>query len=450
MATKERSLTHQIFAMSWPAALESLLIGVVDMVDTAMVSSLGLTTIASIAVTNEPKRILLMFIQALNVGATAVVSRRIGEGRLEEAKRVMHQFLLVCAALAFVLYTGGILLADPMLRLCGANQDTLAGAVAYFRIVAVGQFLQAISLTINACLRAEGKTRVALVTSSCANVINIIFTYLLINGHFGFPRWGIVGAAVATSLGSLGAFVISVWSVRKKSETVLRLEFQRQIWRFDSRAIGNGKTVVVSAFSEQFFRRIGFFTLTRLATSLGTMEYGLYQLVMNVANLQGYTYDGFSVTATTMMGHCLGAQDPERAERATRKAVWMAYATAAVIGLVIAVFRTQLLSIFITEEEAAMIGKGAPLILLVAISCVPCAGASTYAGALRGAGDTRAVALQALLIVTFVRPVLAWVLCGPCQMGQLGIWSAYLVAYTTHWLLARMRYRGRAWKNIQI
>ena len=447
---KERSLTRQIFAMSWPAALESLLIGVVDLVDTAMVSSLGLTAIASIAVTNQPKRILLMFIQALNVGATAVVSRRIGEGRLDEAKRAMHQFILACMMLAFVLYAGGIWLADPMMRLCGANEDTLADAVIYFQIVAVGQFLQAISLTINACLRAEGKTRVALVTSTSANVVNIIFDYLLIYGHFGFPRWGIMGDAVATSLGSLSALIISVWSVRKSSEKILHLEFRKQVWKFDKRVIGNGKKVVVSAFSEQFFHRMGLFFFTRLATSLGTAEFGLYQLVMNVANLQGYTYDGFSVTATTMTGQCLGANDPEKAEKATRRAVWMGYATAAAIGLIIAVFRSQILSLFITEEEAHMIVEGGPLMILVAISCIPCAGASTYAGALRGAGDTKAVAKQALWVVAFIRPILAWILCVPCRLYQIGIWIAFLVAYTLRWLLAWMRYRTKAWKDIKV
>ena len=80
-------------------------------------------------------------------------------------------------------------------------------------------------------------------------------------------------------------------------------------------AVRHGKKVVVSAFSEQFFHRMGLFFFTRLATSLGTAEFGLYQLVMNVANLQGYTYDGFSVTATTMTGQCLGANDPEKAEK---------------------------------------------------------------------------------------------------------------------------------------
>ena len=73
-------LSRQVFRIAWPAALEALLIGMVDLVDMAMVSSLKLTAVSAVGVTSQPKRILLMFTLALNVAATALVSRRIGAG----------------------------------------------------------------------------------------------------------------------------------------------------------------------------------------------------------------------------------------------------------------------------------------------------------------------------------------------------------------------------------
>jgi hypothetical protein len=82
---EESGLIRQVFQIAWPAALEALLIGVVDLVDMAMVSSLKLSAVSAVGVTSQPKRILLMFTLALNVAAAAWVSRRIGAGEKREA-----------------------------------------------------------------------------------------------------------------------------------------------------------------------------------------------------------------------------------------------------------------------------------------------------------------------------------------------------------------------------
>ena len=132
-------LSRQVFRIAWPAALEALLIGMVDLVDMAMVSSLKLTAVSAVGVTSQPKRILLMFTLALNVAATALVSRRIGAGEKKEANHCMHQFLWVSILMALVLYALGFLFAAPLMKLSGANSETLKDAVDYFRILVIGK-----------------------------------------------------------------------------------------------------------------------------------------------------------------------------------------------------------------------------------------------------------------------------------------------------------------------
>ena len=127
MESKQYSgLGQQVFFIAWPAAIEALLVGIVDLVDMGMVSSLGLAAVSAIGITSQPKRILLMFTLALNVGATALVSRRIGEKDQKGANHCLHQFLWVSVLLAFGLYTAGIVLARPLMLLAGANEETLS------------------------------------------------------------------------------------------------------------------------------------------------------------------------------------------------------------------------------------------------------------------------------------------------------------------------------------
>ena len=442
-------LSRQVFRIAWPAALEALLIGMVDLVDMAMVSSLKLTAVSAVGITSQPKRILLMFTLALNVAATALVSRRIGAGEKKEANHCMHQFLWVSILMALVLYALGFLFAAPLMKLSGANSETLKDAVDYFRILVIGQIPQAVSLTINACLRAEGKTRVTLLTNTAANVVNLIFNYFLIQGNCGFPRLAVKGAAIATSMGSFAAFLISLYSIRRGNGGILHLDWKQEPRRLDVPLLKGAWNVAFSAFHEQFFQRLGIFAFARIAASLGTVEFAIYQFIMNLANLQGYTYDGFASAATALTGQSLGMKAPERAQRAGKYAVWMGYGTALAIGLSFALFRHPILSIF-AEGDDYVIQHGGALLLFVAVSCLPCAGSTVYAGILRGAGDTKAVARVTLWVVAILRPIAAWLFCYPMKLYQYGIWASFTLAHTLRWICLYLHWRQGTWKQIKL
>lgn len=313
----------------------------------------------------------------------------------------------------------------------------------------IGQVPQAISLTINACLRAEGKTRVTLLTNTAANVVNLIFNYFLIQGNYGFPRLAIKGAAIATSLGSFAALAISLYSVRKGNGGILYLDLKQEPLKLDFSLLKGAWGIAFSAFHEQFFQRLGVFMFARIAASLGTVEFAIYQFVMNLANLQGYTYDGFASAATVLTGQSLGMKAPERAQRAGKYAVWMGYGTAFAIALGFALFRSPILAIF-AKGDSYVIQHGGVLLLFVAAGCIPCSGSSVYAGILRGAGDTKAVARITLWVVAILRPIAAWLFCYPMKLYQVGIWTAFTLAHTLRWICLYLHWRKGTWKQIKL
>lgn len=98
------------------------------------------------------------------------------------------------------------LFARPYIQFAGAQADTIDLAVQYFRIVIIGQFFGNIGMTINAAQRCAGNSKISMRTNLAANGINVIFNYLLIGGHFGFPRLEVAGAAIATVLAASSRF----------------------------------------------------------------------------------------------------------------------------------------------------------------------------------------------------------------------------------------------------
>ena len=195
-AENTRQLLKNTLGMAWPAVLESFFIALAGMIDVKMVSNLGSYAVAAVGLTTQPKFLGLAFFIATNVALSALVARRFGEKRREDANQVMITALVMSILVCAVISTLCVTLANPIINLCGSQPDTHAAAVTYFRIIMGGIIFSVISMTINAALRGSGNTRIAMTTNVTSSVLNICGNYLLIEGHFGFPALGIAGAAI--------------------------------------------------------------------------------------------------------------------------------------------------------------------------------------------------------------------------------------------------------------
>ncbi len=430
--------------LAWPAAFEALFIGMIDLTDTAMVSALGIEAVAAVGLTSQPKRILLMPILAVNVGATALISRFIGAGDEEGANRAMHQFLLICAIISAFLYFLGFLFARSFMLVCGAEADTVGLSTAYFRIIVLGQFVQALGLTINACQRGAGNTKIAMFSNVAANLFNVAFNYLLIYGKLGFPRLGVVGAAIATALGCLMSFLISVYTVAFNRSGSLSLHLSKEFWRLDHKLMEKFKVIAISAFGEQFFQRLGMFFYVLIVAKLGTMAFGTYQICMNIANFEGCIFDGFAIAATALMGQGLGAKRQDLAERYSKYIVYLSYLTAVIISIPMVLFRSQIMAAFSSESD--VVRYGGIVLMIISAASISTAGSASYAGVLRGAGDTKAVALWTMWSTTVLRPIISWILCYCFGLNLIGVWLGFLAGYLIRWIGLTAHFRKGGWK----
>ena len=195
--------------MAWPAMLESFFAAFAGLVDSLMVSSLGSYAVAAVGLTTQPKFLGLSLFIASNVAISALVARRKGEDKKEEANKIFSTFLVFLLAAAVLMSIVLVVFADPIIRLCGSEELTHDSAVTYFRIIMGGMLFNVLQMGINSAQRGAGNTRITMRTNLVSNTVNIIFNYLLIQGHFGFPALGIRGAALATVLGTV------VWRTRR-------------------------------------------------------------------------------------------------------------------------------------------------------------------------------------------------------------------------------------------
>ena len=285
------------FHMAWPAVMESFFIALAGMVDSLMVSSMGPEAVAAVGLTTQPKFIGLCIFIATNVSVSALVARRRGEKDQYGANQVLLMAAAFTLAVGTLISMACVFFADPIIRLCGANEDTQAGAVRYFQIIMGGMMFNIISMAINAAQRGAGNTKIAMRTNVTSNVVNMIGNYLLIQGNLGFPKLGITGAALATVFGTVIACLMSILSVMKRDNFVSLPFIIKEKVRITLEPAKNMFKVASSVFVEQIFMRIGFLTVSIMVAKLGTDAFAAHQVGMNVMSLSFSFGDGLQAAA---------------------------------------------------------------------------------------------------------------------------------------------------------
>ena len=175
----KRALRSEAIRMAWPAVLESFFVSLAGMIDTLMVSTLGAASVAAVGLTTQPKFIGLSFFLSMNITVSALVARRKGEERQDNANEVLLTSLTYTLIMCLIVTLICVVFAGQIITLCGSNADTHDPAVLYFRIIMGGMFFNVVSLAINSAQRGSGNTKIAMTTNVVSSVINVIFNYLL-------------------------------------------------------------------------------------------------------------------------------------------------------------------------------------------------------------------------------------------------------------------------------
>ena len=441
-----REVYKNSFNMSWPCAFEAVLVSLVGSIDIMMVGGLGAEAIAAVGLTNQPKFVLLAMIFSLNVGVTAIVARRKGAEDFKGANSCLKQSIILSFIISLIMAISGYIFANEIMLFAGAGEDVINDSVAYYKILMVSIVFTSLSLTINAAQRGVGNTKISMRTNVVANIVNLIFNYFLINGIWIFPRLEVRGAAIATTLGSIVGFLMSVFSVYYNTR-ILDLRGKGN-WKFDKATMKAFLSISGSSVVEQVFMRIGFFSFAIIVAALGTIAFATHQICMNVINLSFCFGDGLSAAAASLVGQNLGAKRPDKAKIYGKTGQRMAFIVSTFLFFVFILARKQIIMLFNSEEH--IVSLGGMIMIIIAFTTHAQTSQTVYNGCLRGAGDTKFVALISFISIALIRPGLAWILCFPANLGLKGAWIALFADQTMRYILGKKRFDSGKWTKIKI
>lgn len=455
-----RSMYEKYLRLALPSVLEMVLISLINMMDTVMVSTVGTDAVAAVGLVNQPRMLMLCFFFAFNTGITAVVARRKGENRKEDANTVLRNSIVLITLLSLVIMALFLPFAKPLMRFAGAEEGrTLEDATTYFLIVSSVLPFNALSMGICAAQRGIGNTRLTMYVNIASNLVNILFNWLLINGIGPFPKMGVIGAAIATAIGLFVGFILSLISIiaGKQHDPFLVLS-RGDSWKLTREASGDVTHIALSAMVEQIALRIGFFSYAKIVAGLGTDAFAAHQIAMQFLNLSFSFADGLGIAGTSLVGQMLGAKRKDLAHIYGTLAQKSAFIISIMVASLCVFGRGFLVSMFISENANPGVQELAEMVMIVVGIFQPFQMLSVVAsGALRGAGDVKYTARVMALTVMIMRPVLAiacvyiiGTLMNLPDIALIGAWVASLSDMVTRMILFMKRYRSGSWHDIRV
>lgn len=345
---KDQNINRLLFNFSLPAIVGMLVNSLYNIVDRIFLGrSIGYVAIAATTVA-MPIMIIFMAISVLiSIGATALISIRLGENKKKEAEVIAGNAMAMLIILPAAFAVGFMLYIDPILIRFGVSADVFPYAKDFLSVIMLGSVFGSISMGMNNFIRAEGNPKRAMSTQLLGAAINVVLNYVFVMRL----NWGVKGSALATITGQ---FVSALWVLSYfysgKSLIKIRLKNLRVSYRIllNITAIGFGPFAMQIAHSAQNLILIK--ALMRYGGDLALSASGV---IMSVAMVLFMPILGVSQGAQPIIGYNYGAKQFHRVRETLRKAVFVATGIALVGYLAINLWPNQIVSLF-SEGDMAL------------------------------------------------------------------------------------------------
>lgn len=443
----------EFFIIAAPLVISNAALSLHHFVDRLFLSWAGQNELAASLPAGILAYTFLTFFMGISAYTNTLIAQYFGAKQFHNISRATWQGIL------FSFFAGGVsLLLLPLglylIRISGHDAAVMELEMIYFKIVYCGGIFYILNSALSSFYSGRGKTLVIMAVTIFSNVLNGVLDYALIFGVWGFPRWGIQGAAVATVIATAAMTLIyfilyllphNHKQYQTRSTYALDWDMMKRLIRFGVPS-GVQWCLGIASFTVFVF----------LIGKIGMVELAASNIVIAINSLSFMPVVGAGIAASTLVGQYIGRKDYDSAEKSAYTAFYAVEIYMLFLAVIFFVFPEQLMRLFQGNYPAAavpfedIIQYGATVLLFVAVYQIFDAMFITFAGALRGAGDT--------VFAMWAEIVCAWCFFVPgiyvilflLQVGVIyaWLWSSLYITLIAFVFIARFR-NGR-WKTIHV
>jgi len=353
----DKAFYKMVLLIAFPILIQNGITNFVSLLDNIMVGQLGTEQMSGVAIVNQLINVFNICIFGAVSGASIFSAQFFGQGN-HEGVRNTFRFKLVCCILIAVFWIAIFLAAGSELMMLFLH-DTGSGDVAmthdagmnYLYVMLIGLLPYTFTQIYASTLRETGETILPMIAGIIAVFVNLCFNYLLIFGNFGFPEWGIVGAAVATVLSRFCEMgIVIVWTHMHKSRNIF-IQGAYRNFKIPGNLVGQIIRKGMPLLANETLWSAGQAVLVQCYSLRGLNAVAALNISTTVSNLFNVVFIALGSAISIVVGQQLGAGELEKAADTDRKMIFFSVASCFVVGAVLFLAAPAFPKIYNTSEE---------------------------------------------------------------------------------------------------
>lgn len=432
-----------LFSMSLPMILSMLVQALYNIVDSIFVAQIGETALAAVSLAFPVQNLIIAVSVGTGVGVNALLSRSLGEKNQENANlaAVNGIFVFFLSYLLFAVF--GLFFARMYFTVQTSNPEIIEQGTIYLSICSIFSFGIFLEIALERIMQSTGRTIYNMITQGLGAIINIILDPILIFGLFGFPRMGILGAAVATVIGQIIAMLLLLYfNIRKNSDVNLNM----RRFRPDTAIIAEIYRVGLPSIIMQSISSVMTFGVNKILLLFSETAVSVFGIYFKLQSFIFMPVFGLNNAMVPIVAYNYGAARKDRIMKTIRSSVTAAVAIM-LAGLVIfQIFPEQLLYLFDASEH--MMGIGVPALRIISLSFLFAGYCIVIGSVFQALGNgVYSLITSAARQLVCILPA-AWLFAS--VFGLHAVWYAFPLAEIISVVLTTLLFRRIYQKKIQL
>lgn len=432
-------LRNAVFLLAVPMVIEMIMESIFALVDIYFVSKLGADAVATVGITESLLTLIYAVAFGLSAATTALVARRIGEKHPKEASKEASQAIITTIVLSVLIMIPGVIFAQDLLQIMGASSHSVQHHATYPAIMLGGNLIIILLFINNAIFRGAGNAAIAMKVLIIGNAINIILDPILIH------KFGIAGAAIATNIGRGTAVIYQLYILFTGKS---RVNLKGMSFMPDWKRIVHILNISIGGIAQSLIATMSWVFLMRIIARYGSQAIAGYTIAIRIIIFTILPSWGLSNAASTLAGQNLGADRPDRAEKAVWRIALINLIGLSIIGVILALFPHKFISFF--TDDAEVIKHGALSLRIISYGFSFYGVGMVMTQAFNGAGDTRTPTRINFVAFWLIEIPLAWFLSTNTNLEEEGVYYAIIIAESFMALYALLLFRQGKWKNKKV
>jgi len=410
-----------LITMSAPIMFSMLMQALYNVVDSIFVSGINENALTAVSLCFPIQILMISVAVGTGIGINAVLSRKLGEKKYEEANAVAMNGLFLSGLSWIVFAVLGATLTVPFFRMFTDNPEIMKMGIDYTYVVTIASIGLFVGICTDRLVQATGNTIYVMYTQLTGAIINIILDPILIFGLLGFPKMGVTGAAVATVFGQIVAMLLGLY-INKTRNKEIELKFRS--FRANVNIIKEIYIVGAPSIIMQAIMSILTFCMNKILIQFNETAVSVFGVYFKLQSFIFMPVFGLTSGMIPIVAYNYGAKNRKRITTTIKYALIIAVAIMSFGTAIFTLFPETLLSFFNADKK--MIEIGVPALQIISL-CFPLAAISIMLSSVFQAfgNGMFSLILSVVRQLVFLLPI-AYLLSKVSSLSK--IWYAFPIA----------------------